>query len=337
MRPAPSVDILKLPTLPVSASSAWSHTARRPSASLALAIDDVRALRSELLLAAVRSLEPELLVVDHKPVGWDGELQAALEWCRESGACCSALGLRDVDDALGQPGPEWSRSRLAAIQALYDVVLVYGPASRDDERLDRLRVTGVPVHHTDLVGAPAAEHGPPDMEDGYLLATTGGGIDGFEVLSALVEAIRTRRIGVPALLITGPMMRSDQIARLRDRATGLDVRVHEFRPDMEELLAGARGVIAMAGYSTVAEVLNSGKPALLVPRTFPREEQLNRARRWAATGRLEMLHPRDLDPLRLGKAIDRLLQRPCFPAQPLTGASDAATILLHAVSAVRAS
>jgi predicted glycosyltransferase len=336
MRVAPSVDILKLPALPVSPSSAWSQTARHPTAALALATGDVRALRSQLLLATVRSFEPELLVVDHKPIGWDGELHEALQWCRNSGVCCTALGLRDVDEALVEPGPEWSGSQLAAISTLYDMVLVYGPASGDDDRVDRLRSTGVPVHHTDLVVAPPAEHGPPDMQDGYLLATTGGGVDGFELLSALVEAIRHRRVGVPAVLVTGPMMGSDQIARLRDSTIGLDARVHEFRPDMEELLGGARGVIAMAGYSTVAEILSSGKPALLVPRTFPREEQLNRARRWARAGRLEMLDPRDLDPLTLSEAIGRLLQRPCPPAQALTGASDAAMILLRAVSAVRA-
>jgi predicted glycosyltransferase len=336
MRLAPSVDILKLPTLPVSTSSAWSQTARRPTAALALATGEVRALRSHLLLTAVRSLQPELLVVDHKPIGWDGELQEALQWCRNSGACCTALGLRDVDEALVEPGPEWSGSQLAAVPTLYDLVLVYGPASGEDERVDRLRATGVPVHHTDLVGEPAAAHGPPDIRDGYLLATTGGGVDGFELLSAVVEAIRHRRIGVPAVLVTGPMMGSDQIARLRDNAVGLDARVHEFRPDMDELLGGARGVIAMAGYSTVAEILNSGKPALLVPRTFPREEQLNRARRWARAGRLEMLDPRDLDPVTLSEAIVRLLRRRCPPARPLTGASDAAMILLRAVAAVRA-
>jgi predicted glycosyltransferase len=83
----------------------------------------------------------------------------------------------------------------------------------------------------------------------------------------------------------------------------------------------------MAGYCTVAEILSSGKPALLVPRAAPREEQLNRARRLAAAGRVDMLDPRAAGPTELRQAIDRLLDRPPVVQEPPTGATDAAAIL----------
>jgi predicted glycosyltransferase len=160
-----------------------------------------------------------------------------------------------------------------------------------------------------------------------LLATAGGGIDGFALLDAVIGAIRLRPLTLPAVLVTGPMMPADQVDCLRSAGAGLDVRIERFRPDMDEVLAGARAVVSMAGYCTVAEILSSGKPALLVPRAVPREEQLNRARRLAAAGRVEMLDPRAADPTELREAIDRLLDRPTVAQESPTGAADAAAIL----------
>jgi predicted glycosyltransferase len=330
------VDILKLPTSPVSAQSAWSETTLRPAAELAIPPEDVAALRSKLSLTAVRTFAPSLVVVDYLPLGRNDDLRAALEWCRRDGHTIIALGLRDCDDAPARLRSEWTRARIESVRALYDVVLVYGPPSDLDVRIDRLRAAGVPIRHTGIVAAPPAQRGPADLRDGYLLATTGGGVDGFELLAAVLDAIRTRPPGVPAVLVTGPMMGAQQVARLREQAAGIDVRVEEFRPDMDALIAGAGAVVAMAGYCTVAEILNSGKPALLVPRTSPREEQLSRARRWAAMGRVAMLDPRSLEPERLGEALERLLERSPVVAEPLTGAGDAVTILLEAVAAARA-
>jgi predicted glycosyltransferase len=155
-------------------------------------------------------------------------------------------------------------------------------------------------------------------------------VDGVALLDAVIDAVALRPIPVPTVLVTGPMMAAEDVARLRDRAAGLEVRVEEVRGDMDAVLAGARAVISMAGYCTVAEVLASGKPALLVPRTFPRVEQLNRAKRWAAAGRVELLEPDALEPELLADTIARLLERPPQPREPLTGAADAARILAEA-------
>lgn len=82
--------------------------------------------------------------------------------------------------------------------------------------------------------------------------------------------------------------------------------------DGRAVLAGARAVVAMSGYSTVAEILGAGKPALLVPRTFPR---------------VELLTPDSLEPGIFADAIDRLLEREPAPRAALTGAAEVAQIL----------
>jgi predicted glycosyltransferase len=282
----------------------------------------------------VREFRPDVVVVDYRPLGRNRELVRALEWLRRDGACTVALGLWEVDDSVERLRHAWTGDMLESVRDLYDLALVYGPSSPDDVRIEGLQSVGVPVHHTDLVAAPRAERGPRDLAGPYLLASAGGGIDGFALLDAVVGAIRLRPLGMPAVLVTGPMMPAEQVDRLRSHAARLDVRVEQFRPDMDAVLAGARAVVSMAGYCTVAEVLASGKPALLVPRGTPREEQLNRARWLAAAGRVDMLDPDAADPAELRRAIDRLLDRAPVAQQPLTGATDVATILASTPPAV---
>ena len=332
MRPAPAVDILKLPSAPVTPGSRWSATAFRPAAGLAIGHEELGALRAQLSLAAVERLRPDILVSDYRPLGREDELRPALEHLRARGGCTIALGLWEVDDAPERLCAEWTPKLLEAVGDLYDFALVYGPPVAADVRIQRLRAAGLTVYHTELVGAPPANRGTSDLGDGYLLAMAGGGIDGFEVLDAVLGAIGMRVLDIPAVLVTGPLMGQSDIAMLRKRASGLAAQVLEFRADMDAVIAGARAIVAMAGYCTVSEVLASGKPALLVPRTFPREEQLNRARWHAAAGRVGMLLPNELDPVALRGAIGELLERQPTVPEPLTGAADAASILARAAA-----
>ena len=73
------------------------------------------------------------------------------------------------------------------------------------------------------------------------------------------------------------------------------IEMIEFDNRMEELIAGAKAVVAMGGYNTYCEILSFDKPALIVPRVAPREEQLIRARRAAELGLIEMLLPEEAD------------------------------------------
>ena len=67
----------------------------------------------------------------------------------------------------------------------------------------------------------------------------------------------------------------------------------------------------MGGYNTYCEILSFDKPALIVPRVRPREEQLIRARRAAELGLVEMLLPEEAeDALRLAEALKSLPDRP---------------------------
>lgn len=322
------VDVLKLPTAAIDAQSAWKATPLRPPARLAITRSDLHDLRAQLSLAAVRALRPDTVLVDYSPLGRSDDLLPALEWLRAEHACTTALGLWEVDDDHGQRN--WTSELTETIRRLYDLVIIYGEMSPDDSRAPRLRAAGIPVATTGIIAQPPAASGPHDLGTGYLLVTAGGGADGYPLLDTTLAAIRQQPLPIPAVLVTGPLMPAPQLATLRETATGLDVQVHRLRTDMHAVIAGARAVVSMAGYCSVAELLASGKPALLVPRAFPREEQLQRARRWAASGRLDLLEPDALAPASLRTALDRLLRKQARPPQEPTGALDTLSLLAEA-------
>jgi predicted glycosyltransferase len=299
----PRVDLMKLP--------GWTrdeHGDRR-AGGLALDVGGLHAVRSGIELAVATSFDPDVAVVDKLPLGPGGELVEALEALRGGGRCRLVLGLRDIDDAPERVRRAWGPELRVAIERYYDAILVYGPPSAPDA----IRSAGwtdlaVPVEHVGYLGWPMADEPALDLPPGYLLATVGGGHDGFPVLEALVEGIRADPLPCPAVVLTGPLMPKAQIESLRRLAAGRDVQVVEFRGDMDRLLAGARAVVGMAGYNTVAEVLRARRPALLVPRTRPGEEQLVRARAIAELPSYEMLHPDDLGPDAMRAAVGRLLE-----------------------------
>lgn len=325
------VDVVKLPTSPIDGGSRWGATGRRPATELSLPAERIHALRREITNAVARELRPDVAVVDYRPLGRRGELIDTLRELRAGSVCTLALGLWDVDDDRAALARDWDEALARTVGKLYDLALVYGPSEPDDLRVERLTAHGLPVYNTGLVAPPPAAEGPADLEPGYLLVTVGGGIDGEELLAAVIEAVRLEPVGRPTVLVTGPLMAPDAVRDLRLAARGLAVLVETFRPDMDAVIAGAAAVISMAGYNAVAEVLSSGRPALFAPRTFPRREQLNRALRWQMAGRADLLDRAAWQPTPLRRAIATLLARGPRPPESLTGAADAAAILVETV------
>lgn len=322
----PRSEIISLPQL------ARDEAGLRHARHLRIELERTHSMRAQLALAAATAFEPDVAIVDKTPLGLADELVPALAALKRGGSRI-ALGLRDIDDSASDVQRRWNlRGTRDAIRRYYDRILVYGTEDSPDA-LDCLGWAdlGVPVHHVGYVGRALPVRGPADLPARYLLATPGGGADGFELLAAFLEAVRLRPLPLEALVVTGPLMPRAHAERLRGLAEGLDVVVTGFRTDMDAVIAGATGVVSMAGYNTVAELLRAAKPALLVPREHPSREQLVRAEQLEAAGLVAVLRPDRLTPAVLRDALDRLLVAPA-PQVDLTeydGAARAAAVLAH--------
>jgi predicted glycosyltransferase len=132
-------------------------------------------------------------------------------------------------------------------------------------------------------------------ENDYILVTTGGGGDGADLVHDVLHAYQQdQTLQHRALIVLGPYMPARKRRKLFRKGKSVPwVEIIEFDNRMEELIAGAKAVVGMCGYNTYCEILSFDKPALVVPRTHPRQEQLIRARRGAELGLIDVLLPEE--------------------------------------------
>jgi predicted glycosyltransferase len=277
------VDLLKLPS--VVKASDGSYATR----TLRLAEDAVARLRASILTAAALEFRPDAVLVDHAPSGYAGELRPmfdALKARRQKARF--VLGLRDVIDAADVVSKQWERDgAFELIDRFYDRVLVYGDPAvlTTAQELDLPARLGARLSFTGYVSRDAAKRPARDGRRPRLLATTGGGGDGHGLLRAVARFAASFGSRPPFDLdvVTGPFLSQRRVADLKSAFANVDgVDLREFVEDFEATLASCDAVVGMAGYNTTMEILRSGVPALLVPRTTPRREQAIRAERLAA-------------------------------------------------------
>ncbi|HEX9598425.1 MAG TPA: glycosyltransferase [Gaiellaceae bacterium] len=336
----PNVDVLRLPGLRKLDNE--HYAARR----LGVPSDDVRAIRSALLAAAVESFRPAVMLVDKHPLGVGGELRAALESLRAAGAR-AVLGLRDILDDRAAVMREWGKRDLARrIAEYYERVLVYGSPHVLDP-IAEYRLPRCVAERTSFCGYVVNR--PPD--DGWssdvfpmlattprprpvVLATAGGGEDGFGLLKTFIEAAG----GAPwdGIVVAGPRSGDEDLQTLRRMAAEAGVAFSTFLPDLMSTFAAVDALVSMGGYNTLTEAAASGVPTVCVPRVVPRTEQLIRARAFARIGLLRLVEPERLDARTLRSEVACTLAssrvrvgRRALAALGLDGAARAAGELLE--------
>jgi predicted glycosyltransferase len=203
------------------------------------------------------------------------------------------------------------------IGKIYDMIWTYGPPDFYDP-LTGMDVPSQVQAKMKFVGflqrSLSHEEMPGHRPEGdYILVTTGGGGDGAELIHAVIHAYQQDPgLQHKALIVLGPYMPAKKRRKLIKKGAKIPhIRIIEFDSQMEDLVAGAKAVVAMGGYNTYCEILSFDKPALIVPRVKPREEQLIRARRAAELGLIEMLLQEEAeDAVRFAAALKALPERP---------------------------
>jgi predicted glycosyltransferase len=121
----------------------------------------------------------------------------------------------------------------------------------------------------------------------------------------LSAVTRLRPRGWSGVLIAGPYMSAKDLAGLRRQQAARSVPVLRMVDDVPSYLAAADAAVCMGGYNTVCELLALAVPAVIVPRTQPRQEQRMRAQLLRARGLLSWLEPSQLSANELAEAIER--------------------------------
>ncbi|WP_119943592.1 glycosyltransferase family protein [Neorhizobium sp. NCHU2750] len=279
-------------------------------------LEETLEMRQAIIRQTAESFQPDIFIVDKEPLGLRREVEDTLVYLKSRGTLL-VLGLRDVMDAPHLLDAEWRRNDvMAKIDQLYDSVWIYGPPDFYDP-LTGLDVPPSLRRKMNFVGflqrkAWTKKMPATSRKGDYVLVTTGGGGDGYDLVRDVINAYQSDpTLTERALIVLGPYMPGEQRNELIESARQHDcLEVIEFDNRMEDLISNAKAIVAMGGYNTYCEILSFDKPALIVPRMVPRQEQLIRAMRATELGLVAMLHPdHSSDGPRLAAAIKSLLIR----------------------------
>jgi predicted glycosyltransferase len=313
------LDYIKLPCLNRGASGEMS------AKYLGTEIDETVKLRSELILSAIANFKPDIFLVDKKPYGIRNELKAAVEYLKAKlPETPLILLLRDILDHPDVTIPEWQKyGYYEAIEKFYKSVLVVGTPEIFDIRQEYQLPPAI-AQKVQFCGYIRTELGrkSPNLirselrlspEEQLILVTPGGGEDGYTLIDTYLSslALLPASYKLRSLIICGPEMPAKDKAALEQKASAYpQVQISDFTDDLMSYIAAADTVVAMGGYNTTCEILSLGKPAVVVPRIKPSQEQSIRAEHLAKLGVLAAIHPNDLTPDILLRSLLQQLDTP---------------------------
>lgn len=290
------VDYIKLPSLDRVSAEKYEPL------SLANCGEEVRQTRAAIVGQIISGFTPDLLIVDKRAAGINGELLEALKALKQNGHKTKiVLGLRDILDAPERTAKVLRENgSFEIIERFYDEVWIYG----SQEIFDTAKEYDFPfsvrqkTRYCGYLKRPVG-NGSKSNGDLRVLVTTGGGGDGYRMIETYLKSLPllTSELSVSSTVVFGPQIRAEKRDELLARFGTLPkVKFSDFEPDLTQLYSESDVVVSMAGYNTVCELLSHKKNAVLIPRSEPVQEQLMRARLLAQHGFFEIIEPSDLTP-----------------------------------------
>lgn len=311
-RLSPRIDYVKIPCLLRGEDGAYMPK------FLDLPYDKMMRLRADLILNTIMDFEPDLILVDKKPLGVQNELAPALQVLRKRiNLPKMALVLREVFDSPQRTKRIWAKNLYhEAIAEYYDRVLVLGSPNIFDtaHEYDFPQSTRARLRYCGFLGKRnhlrPVEHVRSELRLGpekLVVVTVGGGQDGATVLNTVCKTFSNPLLANTHFLIC--VGAEPDAAKRAELESFVHAHSHfsllPFTNDMMSYMNAADLVVSMAGYNTVTELLGLNKPGVLIPRTEPVQEQWIRATRLEQHGRFITIHPDQLTPATLRRAVSQ--------------------------------
>jgi predicted glycosyltransferase len=271
-------------------------------------VEEVAAERTQLVVSAFGRLRPDAVVVELYPFGrrkFEFELVPLLDAAVASPRRPVVVSsVRDILVGRDDGGRHDDRAAVRAHRYL-DAVLVHSDPvfARFEESFRPTAPLRVPVLHTGFVVAPSAR--PSEPRSRRVIVSVGGGMVGEALLTMAALAAPTvlARTGLTTTLVLGPFLPAEARQRVR-AAAPCAAEVVERVDDLRGEIARSTVSVSQAGYNTTMDVLQAGRPAVVVPFAAEGEdEQTRRAERIAALGLWRVVPETDLTPDRLADAV----------------------------------
>ncbi len=298
------------------------------SLGLHIDLEQTMQMRESIIYHTADSFKPDIFIVDKEPTGLKGEVISTLKMLKQRGTI-NILGLRDVMDESSSLKIEWERKEVPPVlEKLYKDIWVYGLNQMGNpiEDLGLSESIQQKITYTGYLDReiPSDRNwvAPINLDTPFILITAGGGGDGVEMVDWVIRAYESESEQPHrAVIVTGPFMPPASQQEFHERCESLpNVEILTFDSHIELLMKQALGIVAMGGYNTFCEILALDKPALIIPRSVPRQEQLIRAQRAVKLGLISMLNPDgERDALEMADALRALPGQALPSAQNIDG------------------
>lgn len=303
------VDFVRIPGMIKKTNSIYVPHSIKVDAKIAIAI------RKDIILSTAKAFKPDLFIVDKVPSGLKNEVLPTLKWIRKCLPCTrTVLGLRDILDDAQSTQADWKRKKFPEIlRDLYSEVWVYGEQGLYDPVKEYAFPEDIAEKtvFTGYIPRRVPSQRKSKRKHKRVVVTIGGGGDGYTVLDNYLKMLENNgRVDFKTLMVTGPFLDPKRLDELADRARALKVQIKPFVRNLEKRMAGADVVVTMGGYNTLCEILSLKKPALVIPRDNPRQEQLLRATVFKERGLCDYIKWGEVTPDLLREKIDALLDDP---------------------------
>jgi predicted glycosyltransferase len=264
------VEYVRLPTLntPLSKASMGGFWGR-PSL-LQLSRDDEARIRRKLIFGALDAFEPDVVVVENRPLGMNDELQGLL----------SANHVRKVlltRDIITHPTrariSHFSEQQSQALVDLFDKILVAGDQRICDfameynlhpkivPKIEYVGYISEPISAEDIARVRKERRVTGDAK--WIVCSAGGGISGRDLITEFTSLVPSLT-NVTADVIYGPhstLPWHHQHSSIVHEAWGY---VHKESRNLALLHAAADLVICPGGYNSTVEIMEGGAPAIAI-------------------------------------------------------------------------
>ncbi|MBY3425256.1 glycosyl transferase [Rhizobium laguerreae] len=324
--PPEGIDNIALP----SVSAANANFTALVGASGKVVTQEFLAARRDLLLASLRGLSPDVVIIEAFPFGrrpMHFELLPLLEAISSSEK--KPIVLASVRDIL-EPFPiEREQKTVSLVKNHFDGILVHGDPAFADFR-DTFRLADQLSGKLIYTGFVAPSRPLSSAKRFNVVVSAGGGASAGTLVRLCLAAAKELSSELTWCVVTGPFLPDIDLQEIRSVAA-VNVHIERFRQDFASLLAEADLSISRAGYNTVSDLLVTGCRAIVIPyEGVGAKEQYFRARRMQERRYATMLREDELTPSQLASVIKEQLSasKPKITSVNLKGA-DNTSALIH--------
>lgn len=304
-------------------------------------VEQIQQERIKILYSLFETFRPEIFIVELYPFGrsiFGYELEPLLKDIRAGrfGNVKVICSLRDILVEKKDPAAYEERV-LQNLNRHFDTLLVHSDPGLLNlaETFSRLEDINIPVVYTGFItqradpasGKSLRQELAISSEQKLIVASAGGGRSGYKLLNSVIDACELLRDRMPMRLevFTGPFMENAEFEELAARATE-DFRIRRYTKRFVDYLYAGNLSVSLAGYNTCMNLLATKVPALVFPYARQQEQPM-RADKLKSLLAMRILKDADLQPGRLSKHIDQMLNQtkfPCSLSPNLNGAANAA-------------